>query len=405
MKQLIAGIFSALLLPTGIASAAAPSQTELLERICSLTGEEFFDENMKGVNWPAACAEAQETLPVNKETFPALANDLLSTLKTSHTAYVDINDPRHPVLLDVFRGKRSLSELIEEHYGDRPFVESIGFFTQTVDGKVFISQILPETPAEAAGLLTGDRIIAIDSKPFHPVHSFRNKADREVKVTYQRKADGPIDTVAIPVWKRAPGEMFADAARASIRTIKTDGKRIGYIRFWSLSGQEPRTILKDALRRRNKLRRSDALVLDLRGQIGGSPLPLETLAPVGIPMRMQTRDGIQTVPVGGFKDRIIVLVDRNTRSAAEVTAHNIQATGIGVVAGERTAGAVTAGSLFPLPDGSVLYMAVAGLTFEGVSLEGNGVVPDIPIAFDLPYSAGADPRLDRALSLAAERAG
>ncbi len=403
MKQLIAGIMSTVFL-CGVATAA-PSQTAVLERICELTQDEFYDEKLKGIDWSSACADAQKRLPVEAEAFPRLANELLSSLKTSHTAYVDLNDPRHPVLLDVFRGKGALSEIIEEHYGDRPFVETIGLFTQTIDEKVFINQILPDSPAEAAGLLTGDRIVSIDGKPFHPVHSFRNKAHEEIKISYQRDADGPVRTVAIPVWKLPPGLLFADAARASTRIIKTDGKRIGYIRFWSLAGQAPRKILREAMQRRGKLRRAEALVLDLRGQIGGSALPLEVIAAVSIPVRMETRDGIRNLPARGFKDRLVVLIDRNTRSAAELTAHVAKATDTGIVVGERTAGAVTAGTLFPLPDGGVLYIAVAGLTLDGVVLEGKGVVPDFPIAFDLPYSGGKDPRLDKALSLAAERAG
>ena len=56
-----------------------------------------------------------------------------------------------------------------------------------------------------------------------------------------------------------------------------------------------------------------------------------------------------------------------------------------------------------LSDGSLLYVAVADVTVAGARLEGRGVTPDIAVPFDAPYAAGADPQLERAVAVAAER--
>ena len=68
-----------------------------------------------------------------------------------------------------------------------------------------------------------------------------------------------------------------------------------------------------------------------------------------------------------------------------------------------TAGAVTAGKLFVLSDGSLLYLAVGDVLVDGERLEGVGVAPDIEVPFDIRYAAGKDPQLDRAIEVRLER--
>lgn len=58
---------------------------------------------------------------------------------------------------------------------------------------------------------------------------------------------------------------------------------------------------------------------------------------------------------------------------------------------------MTGGAPFLLPNGSLLYVAVADIAIEGRRLEGVGVAPDIAVPFSLPYGAGADPQLERAI--------
>jgi len=56
-----------------------------------------------------------------------------------------------------------------------------------------------------------------------------------------------------------------------------------------------------------------------------------------------------------------------------------------------------AGSVFPLANGALLYLAVGDVTVGGERLEGVGVKPDIAVERPIPYSAGADPQLGAAL--------
>ncbi|MCC7017917.1 MAG: hypothetical protein IT564_12010 [Rhodospirillales bacterium] len=114
-----------------------------------------------------------------------------------------------------------------------------------------------------------------------------------------------------------------------------------------------------------------------------------------------------------FKGQIVILVDSESASAAEVLARVLQIEKRGIVVGDRTSGAVMVGAMMmdaiELPSGSeelrlIPYgfsVTVADMIMtDGKSLERVGVTPDellLPSPADL--AAGRDPVLSRAISL------
>lgn len=108
-------------------------------------------------------------------------------------------------------------------------------------------------------------------------------------------------------------------------------------------------------------------------------------------------------PDGIWRKPLYVLINGGSRSGKEVVAYGLKQSHRGPLIGENTAGAVLAGSPFLLSDRSLLYLAVMDVRVDGKRLEGVGVAPDIPVQDSLPYAAGADPQLEKALTLAAER--
>ena len=395
----------ALLMLTFSPAQAESSQQATLAKICENVQQHFYDADLNGLNWSALCDKASSKLPVAGNQFSSIANSLLGQLNTSHTAYYAPDDLHHALLLDVYRGNPALKAMINKQYGERPFWESSGFFTVQINGKHFVDQILAGSPAKKAGLLRGDEIISLDNQPFHPVLSFRGKDKKTVKITYRRHQEGSPQTIEVAVQKVYPLEMLDDAARQNIRIEKIKGKRIGYIRFWSLAGVEPAKLFRKALGFGGKLANSDALVVDIRVQVGGGMLPMDVIAPITLPIRIKTRTGYQPEFEEGLKDRFVLIVDHHTRSAAELLANLVSVKKLGTLVGERTQGAVTGGRLFPLPDGGIEYLAVVGIEQAGVMLEGHGVTPDYPVETNLPYSAGDDPILKKAFDIALEKTG
>jgi carboxyl-terminal processing protease len=101
---------------------------------------------------------------------------------------------------------------------------------------------------------------------------------------------------------------------------------------------------------------------------------------------------------------VAMLVNGGTRSGKEVLAYGFKKNGFGQVIGERTAGALLAGTAFLLPDGSLLILAVEDAAVDGERIEGKGVPPSIEVPFDIRYAAGKDPQLDKAIAVLADGA-
>jgi C-terminal processing protease CtpA/Prc len=167
-----------------------------------------------------------------------------------------------------------------------------------------------------------------------------------------------------------------------------------------------------------KAKDSKALVLDLRGNGGGAETALLRLlgyfvdkdVKVGdIKGRKETKPLIAKTRGGDvYKGKLIVLVDSESGSSAEIFARMVQLEKRGTVVGDNTAGAVMRAMAHPLQLGAdtvVLYgvqVTVADLLMpDGKSLEGTGVTPDerrLPTAADM--AANLDPVLAYAASLA-----
>lgn len=164
-------------------------------------------------------------------------------------------------------------------------------------------------------------------------------------------------------------------------------------------------------------RRHKSLVLDLRGNGGGSPALTERLIgsvvdhDVTIGMRV-TRAGRKPVIAKSrrkdlFTGKLIVLVDSESASASEVFSRMMQLERRGTVIGDRSSGSVMEAATFRFEDYSgviVTYGAaitIADLTMaDGNRLEKVGVTPDVlmlPTASQLAH--GEDPALAKAAEL------
>ena len=159
------------------------------------------------------------------------------------------------------------------------------------------------------------------------------------------------------------------------------------------------------------------LVLDLRGNAGGSTETLERLAgalfdhDVKICDRMGRKEGKPIIAQRrgqAFDGKLIVLVDSATASEAELLARVVQLEHRGTVIGDRTAASVMEARYFkeaqgvePIINFGINVTDADLIMSDGKSLEKTGVTPDqllLPTAADL--AAGRDPVLARAAELA-----
>jgi C-terminal processing protease CtpA/Prc len=92
-------------------------------------------------------------------------------------------------------------------------------------------------------------------------------------------------------------------------------------------------------------------------------------------------------------------VDKNTESAAEVLAANLQARGRARIVGSTSMGNTEDTYYYNLDDGSRLWIAEAAYSLpDGTNLEGKGVVPDSNVDVDwTSYPEAADPQILKAV--------
>ncbi|MCP4185129.1 MAG: hypothetical protein GY761_17770 [Hyphomicrobiales bacterium] len=383
----------------GIAAADSKTpQLEVLDKLCEIVDANFFDADLKGVDWSAACSRLRVNLPLNSAAFRSRLKALMGSLNTSHTAYYEAGEPEHAILLDVYHGNPSLVELLAKQPDGAPRLEFVGFFTTEHDGRYFIDQIVPGSSADTNGLLTGDEIVSVAGKRFDSATVFAGHAGNAIEIGYRRERNGAVQTVNVQAVAVSPLSFLDQATKKSVRIIEKDGLRIGFIRYWSFAGVEPTKIFLDALRPGGKLDGVDALIIDARARIGGGVLPLQLLKPQMLKTEGITRSGAFSQSPQQLADRFVMIIDGHTRSAAEMMAYSAKVHRTGILVGQTTQGALTGGTVFPLPNGAIVYVAVASVKYGGQVFEGRGVSPDIPVTFDLPYSADTDPLYERALA-------
>lgn len=284
----------------------------------------------------------------------------------------------------------------------------IGVLLQrTSDGGIQILRVYPDSPAEAAGLRAGDRIVAVDGKTI----SGADGRTYNAAVTMIRGEDG---TQVVLTLVRDGRQMDVTVNRgdvnisyASYRMLEGD---IGYISITQFSGNAA-DVFHEAVEyfRENGAK---GIVIDVRDNPGGFLDQVvrvaDELLPTGVIVYIKERDGTRhdyysdeamvDVPVA-------VLVNGMSASASEILASAVQAFDRGTVIGTRTYGKGIVQSLITYPeDGTGLQLTTSSY-YDALDRcpHGVGVTPDIEVALDADTVPDEpDPKSDTQLAAAIE---
>lgn len=376
----------------------------VFDEVWRLVDQHFYDRNFRGHDWKALRERYRplaEAAPDPDRQAQVIA-DMLAELGASHTARYRQNDPSYYQLVDIFSG--SLRRELRGLFPNGVRYPGIGLFTREIDGKLFVFGTIAGLPAEKAGILVGDEIVDVDGKPFEAVGSFESKVGQTVTMHVRRAADGEILPIEMrPVWIE-PADAFESAMSDGARIIESGGRRIGYVRIWSYAGSRYQDTLEELLS--GKLAGADALIWDLRDGWGGAqPYYLDIFSKLGPTMELIDRGGDHEFVNVKWRKPVALLINGGSRSGKEVLAYGFKKYQVGEVIGTRTAGALLAGRAYLLPDDSLLLLAVTDVAVDGERLERVGVAPTIEVPFPLPYAAGEDPQIDKAVEVLTRQIG
>jgi carboxyl-terminal processing protease len=406
LKSLRPGLAAVLFLFGSAVSALAAepprSGNRVFDRAVELVIDNFHDVSALDRFKEAVRREIQDPQSPVSATSPdtrvdAAIDTVLASLRASHTGHFRPDTIDYFELADVFRFaiRDDLRRLFPPD-GDVRY-PGIGMVARQGNGLWFTTDVYDGGPAARAGIVVGDEIISVDGMPYNEITSFRDKVGRSVDVRLRRRPGAEPMTVKVGVESLRPLPMFEKAIADSAAVIERDGRKIGYIRLWTLAARNSMGAVAEALAE-GRLKDAEGLVLDLRGRWGGgSSDAAELFVGDTPPFRLIPRKGEDVLANVRWHRPVVAIVDEGSRSGLEVFAYALKLNGIPLV-GARTAGALLAGRAFLLPDDSLLEIAVSDAVIgEDVRLEGSGVQPDIAVPFSLPYAAGADPQREAAI--------
>ncbi len=274
-------------------------------------------------------------------------------------------------------------------------------------GSLTVVAPLKDSPAERAGMRSGDIIVTIDGKASETM-----PVEAAVKLIR-----GEIGTTVTLTVKRA-GEPSALTVKITRDTInvpiikaykRTDG--IFVIELYSFS-ENSTDLFRGALRQYFESG-STQLLFDLRGNPGGYLEAAVQMAsyflPVGATIVTEDYKGKQSNVVhrslgynvfANKKLSMAILVDQGSASASEILAGALSQNGVAKLIGTRTFGKGSVQQLMELGGGAQIKITVARwLTPNGTSISDGGLHPDIKAERTADdFKAGKDPQKEAAIT-------
>lgn len=245
-----------------------------------------------------------------------------------------------------------------------------------------VVEALENSPASAAGILPGDKILKIDGKPTalmsveQASELIRGEEGTEIGLQLSRATEGVLDLTLTRAKIEVPVLHYG---------LKQEGQmRVGYLRLDEFSSHAAEQMEKAIAKL--QAQKVEGYVLDLRGNPGGLLFASVDIAR----MWMETGTIVSTVNrQGGDQEYaanrtaltnlpLVVLVDGNSASASEILAGALKDNGRATVVGTRTFGKGTVQSVHTLSDGSGVAVTISRYyPPSGVDINKKGIAPDV----------------------------
>ena len=277
---------------------------------------------------------------------------------------------------------------------------SITIDSETTCAKV--AKVLPNTPAEEAGLKDGDIIVTVDDESTaglslqEVVTRIKGEENTEVKITVAR--DGEYDYLDFMITRR---EIETETVTSEFDPFY----KVLTIRINEFDAVTP-TQFEKALNE-GKEKKMKGMILDLRDNPGGNLAAVVDVARMILPKglvvytedKYGSRDEYSCDGKNELNVPMVVLVNENSASAAEILSGAIKDYKKGILVGKTTFGKGIVQKIFGLTDGSALKLTVSHYyTPNGNDIHKVGIKPDETVELDVQQyvEKGIDTQMIRA---------
>ena len=327
--------------------------------------------------------------------------------------------------LDTYSAYLTPSQLTDVYSQIEGNFVGLGIELKAGDEALIIVRVIPKSPAQRGGILDNDRILAVDGQ------STESLSTDQAATLLQGKS-GSIVNLTVLTPGSDPRDLSIRRERVEIPSINDvqvldSARGIAYFKLTCFQ----KTTCRDmdaALWRLHKVGMK-SLVIDLRGNPGGLLMTAVEVADKfierGVIVSTRGRNAQEdhtysAHQIGTWRVPLVVLIDKDSASAAEIFAGAIREHGRGTVMGTRSYGKGSVQGIFPLARGDIgvrlttaRFYSPSGHAYSHVGVEPDVVVSSeivvrhtarpIDGSVDAPaYEGGTDPLLSAALKAAGQ---
>lgn len=282
-------------------------------------------------------------------------------------------------------------------------LEGIGAYVDMYNDEFTITAPLKGSPAEAAGIMPGDRVLLVDGE------SVAGLSQNEIV----SKIKGPAGTdVSLTILREGQQkEITVTRDRIKIPSVTLEWERSVPVISLNQFNRDTAARLKDMLEKDVLPKNPRGLIIDLRNNPGGY---LNSAVHVGelflnkddLIFSVEYRDKVQEHRSGADGimkdfDNIVILQNKGSASASEIVAGMLQDYGKARIVGSTSLGKGTVQEITNYVNGATLKLTVAKwLTPKGRWIHENGLTPDIEVADQTKEERheGVDRQLEKAVN-------
>ncbi len=284
----------------------------------------------------------------------------------------------------------------------------IGVEITMENGQVLVLSPIEDTPAFKAGMKPGDIILTIDGQ------STQEMSLQDVVSRIRGPKGTTVELTIVHANSREPITLSLVRAAVPIISVKSRVLEPGY--YWVRITRFSERTTDELVEALNKAKKETSeggikgIVLDLRNNPGGllnqAVSVSDTFLSEGTIVSIRGRQNKQEHIYKARKDEtdvhvpMVVLINAGSASASEIVAGALKDHHRAIICGERSFGKGSVQNIIPLADGTGLKLTVAlYYTPSGVSIQAEGVSPDIEVSFVEPVKKEREPFLLREADL------